>query len=168
HRIPRRQRRDTRMPRTRHARPHPQTTHERHPRVLRPPPRGERAHRRPSTADSKPSEASPRLPQPRQLHHQKPTPHRRIQTRHPNPPLTTTPTHQNAKSPILESPCKHWRLQGLSNHSLMKMIPINKPSTSSCADPRSRRAGCRAAGCAAPQSARRNRRRRRSRRTSRT
>ena len=47
---------------------------------------------------------SPRLPQPRQLHHQKPAPHRRLQTSHPNPPLTTRHTHQNAKSHITKEP----------------------------------------------------------------
>ena len=37
---------------------------------------------------------------PRQLHHQKPAARRRLQTRHPNPPLTHAPTRQNRKSPI--------------------------------------------------------------------
>ena len=41
---------------------------------------------------------------PRQLHHQKPAPHRRLQTSHPNPPLTTRHTHQNAKSHITKEP----------------------------------------------------------------
>lgn len=46
----------------------------------------------------------PRLPQPRQPHHQKPAPHRRLQTSRPNPPLTTRHTHQNAKSHITKEP----------------------------------------------------------------
>lgn len=104
HRITRRQRYRPRMPRTGHARSHPEETHERHPRLLRPRTPGERTHRSHQRQTRNPERHRPQIPQPLQLHHPQPATHRRIQTNHPNPPLTKHPY-----TPKREEPKIHWR-----------------------------------------------------------
>lgn len=93
--------RGARLPRTRDPGPHPEETHGRRPRVLRLGAQRERAHRSHQRKARDPQGHSPGIPQPRQLHHQKPAARRQLQTHHPNPPLTHAPTHQNRKSPYI-------------------------------------------------------------------